>query len=868
MIRVVTAALLSVLITGSAFAQEQGGLLVQNPLDEIRDALSGALEDSDVPFTEEQVQAIALVMDEQRRVTEELFGQVLDFSSGPPQGAQLDRALAGIAWMREAFLENLDAVLTPEQGEAWMRARLNGTVPQSMRLGGEGNTEGEPGRGDAGSSDQIAQIRINNNPYTAESLGRNRGGFGGGGFGGFRGGGGGRGGRGGNNEVITRGGVGDFHGNVNFTFQNQHLNERNVFADNKPEYTRRNINAGFNGPVLSNRLTIAFTANQNQEDNVDTISAVTPGGIVSEGITRPNLFRRFGGNGQLQVSDWQALHFSANYNQSRRDNQGIGGITLRERGRNSEFGFASFNVRSLTQLSSRTILDVMVGYNRNHNENRRITQGVAIDVKDAFEGGGATQQNEGKSRTVSLQSLLIRTGDRLTFKAGFDLNHLRDRSLTEDDFNGTFEFASLEDFEAGTPTTYTVSTGDPLLEMIQMQAAAFVQNDFRVSRRLTLMFGLRYEAQSNLDDWNNLDPRFGYAYALTDSTVLRGGVGLFHNRLNSNIVERLLRLDGTRQQELVVTNPSFPNPFLSGTADVIPPSSIRVRSPDLEAMSDLNSQVSIEQALPGNVLATVSYEYSRSSNRYRSVNLNAPPPRETDRRDPIQRDPERQPMGRPRGRRRRANVPDRPDPTQGNILELQSTGKSASNTLRFDVRQRLRILTISGNYSFNHEMEDSQGPFSLPSNNHDLSADWGRGDDREHWFNASVNAQLPLGIFLTLGVQARSGEPYTITTGRDDNGDTVSNDRPPGVPPNSETGPGFRSTNINLSKVFFLRRDASGGRRAGGAGAQINVFANISNALNRANLHRVSGALTSRRFGQPTSANDPREIEIGMRFQF
>ena len=90
MIRVVTSSVLSLLIAGSAFAQ-QGGLVVQNPLDEIRVALAGTLADSGVPFTDEQVQAIALVMDEQRRASEELFGQVLDFSGGPPQGAQLDR---------------------------------------------------------------------------------------------------------------------------------------------------------------------------------------------------------------------------------------------------------------------------------------------------------------------------------------------------------------------------------------------------------------------------------------------------------------------------------------------------------------------------------------------------------------------------------------------------------------------------------------------------------------------------------------------------------------------------------------------------------------------------------------------------------
>ena len=829
--KVVAVAVLAVLIAGSAFAQEQGGLLVQNPLDEIRDALTVTLEDAGMPFTEEQVQAIALVMDEQRRSTEELFGEVLDFSGGPPQGDQLDQALAGIAWMSEAFLENVDEVLTPEQSEAWVRARTDGAVPESARLDAEGDAQGGPGRGGAGNSEQIAQIRINNNPYTTESLGGNRGGFGGN----FN-----RGNRGGGNEVITRGGVGDFHGNVNFTYQNHNLNERNAFADNKPPYERRNINAGFNGPVLSNRLTIGFTASQNVEDNVNTVFAITPGGTVSENITQPNLRRRFSGNGQLQVSDQQAVHFSTNYNTNRRELQNIGGITLRERGRNNEFNFMSSTVRSLSQLSDRTVLDVRVGYQRNTSENRRITQGVAIDVKDAFEGGGNGNQNEGRSRTAEFQGLLLRTGDRLTFKAGFDLSHLSDRSLTEDDFNGTFEFASLEDFENGTPTTYKVSTGDPLLEMTQVEGAAFVQNDLRVSDRLMLMFGVRYEAQSNLDDWNNFDPRLGYAYAVSDSTVLRGGVGLFHNRLNSNNVERLLRLDGTRQQELVVTNPSYPNPFLSGTTELIPPSSIRVRSLELEAPSDLRSQVSVEQTLPGNARATVSYDYSRSSNRFRTVNLNAPRPGET----------------------------ERPDPTQGNILEFQSTGRSVTNTLRFDVRQRLRILTVSGNYSLNHEMDDYEGAFDLPSNNYDLAADWARSDNRRHQVNASVNAQLPLGVFLTLGVRLRSGEGYTITTGRDDNGDTESNDRPLGVPRNSETGPGFQSMDLNLSKVFFLRRNAGSGQRAGGGGVQVNVFANASNVLNRVNFDNVSGALTSRRFGQPTGANDPREIEIGMRFQF
>jgi hypothetical protein len=429
----------------------------------------------------------------------------------------------------------------------------------------------------------------------------------------------------------------------------------------------------------------------------------------------------------------------------------------------------------------------------------------------------------------------------VTFKTGFDLQHYSDRSVTEDGFSGQFEFASLEDYIAGMPATYTLNLGDPVLEFSQVEGALFLQNDIRINQRLTLMLGLRYEAQTNLSDWNNLDPRLGYAYSIDDNTVLRGGVGRFHSRLFTGAVEGLLRLDGTRQQELVITNPSYPDPFLAGEAEVIPPSSVRVRSPELEAPVETRAQVSLERQLPGNIQTTVSYNFARSTNQLRSLNLNAPRPGES----------------------------ARPDPTQGNILEIQSTGRHTTHEVTFEAQQRLRLMTISGEYEWTHARNDYQNAFGLPSNNYDVAIDWARSNDRIHRFEASVNAQLPLGVFMTVGYQANSGQPYTITTGRDDNFDTERNDRPAGVPRNSGLGPRFESTTVNFSKVFFLRRDTSDlGRQAGGAGAQVNVFANVTNALNRTNFQNISSALTSSRFGQPTSAGSPREIEIGVRFQF
>ena len=130
-------------------------------------------------------------------------------------------------------------------------------------------------------------------------------------------------------------------------------------------------------------------------------------------------------------------------------------------------------------------------------------------------------------------------------------------------------------------------------------------------------------------------------------------------------------------------------------------------------------------------------------------------------------------------------------------------------------------------------------------------------------FTGSLNAQLPLGLFLTASHQWSSGQPYTITTGRDDNYDGVTNDRPEGVARNSATGPGFQSTSFNISKAVYF-----GQQGRGGSGTNLNWFVNLSNAFNVVNLGTPSGVMTSSNFGRSTSARNPRELEVGVRFNF
>jgi outer membrane receptor protein involved in Fe transport len=111
-------------------------------------------------------------------------------------------------------------------------------------------------------------------------------------------------------------------------------------------------------------------------------------------------------------------------------------------------------------------------------------------------------------------------------------------------------------------------------------------------------------------------------------------------------------------------------------------------------------------------------------------------------------------------------------------------------------------------------------------------------------------------------MEASSGRYYTITTGRDDNRDSNSNDRPPGVPRNSAVGPRYLNFDFNISKAVFF------GVEHAGTPVNVNLFANVRNAFNRTHYNTPSGVMTSPNFGRSTSADDPREIEMGIRFQF
>ena len=796
----VAVALLLIPVSAAAQGQPLAG---SNPLAELHDQVTRVLAEANLPFTEEQQRAIVLMMEDRRQASEELFGDLLDFSAGPTQGQDEDRLRSAIDWMRGEFLTQLQNFLTPEQTAVWTRF-LETQATESDDSGPQ-------------VEQQTQYVRINNNAFTAEDDEYERGG-------------------GPDTDIIERGGVGAFHGNAELMLKDDALNARNPLAHNKPEYREHQTSFDFGGPVIPRRLTATVFFSHNKAENVDTIHATTPGGLFDLGIVRPVINQDIRTEGVYQLFDGHSLAFDFGVESESQQNQNIGGFTLPERASNSDDTEWSAELETFSTLTQTSLFETRFDIRSSRSETIPLSEAVQINVLDAFRSGGAQDLATATRRDYEFGTLYTRSAEIVTIKAGVEGLYQDNQSFSQENFGGSFTFSNLPAYELGLPLNYRVTRGNPLLEASQFELSAFMQNDIRLSSRATLMAGLRYDWQTNIDQRNNFAPRVGFALAVGQSSVIRGGAGLFHNRVSLGVIEEQRRLDGSRQFELIVDRPSYPDPFQAGTIRNTLPS-VQVLDPNLDVPSIAIIQAAYERTFFRTLLFSASYEHNRDR-RLRFRNLNAPLPGDT----------------------------ERPDPTRGNILNVESSGRALGNVWRLSYRHRFSIFNISSTYSVSRSWDDvAPNNPSLPMNNYDLGADWGRIPTPVHQFNSSVNTRLPLGVFLTGIVRANSGRAYTITTGRDNNNDTQVNDRPSGVGRFSERGPAFFQTDFNISKAFFFRSARTGG---GLSRMNVNIFVNTTNAFNWTNLGNPSGVMTSPNFGISTSAEDPREIEAGIRFQF
>lgn len=689
---------------------------------------------------------------------------------------------------------------------------------------------------------QIREIRFRMNPYAAENHDA--------GFGLV--------------DITTRPGVNAWHGSFNFGFRDESMNGRQVFAPFRGPEQQRRFGLSLDGPIWKNHTSLFLNAEGSLFYDARPIFATLPGGTFSDLAYRPS--RRLNLDARLEhaLTKTHTSRFQFQRNAGLQNNLGVGDFDLPARGYSQEqteyiarladsgvFGKKFFNE---ARLQARWIT----------TEARSVSLGQTILVPGSFNDGSAQRSGGRRSLDFELADNVDYALEKHGLRFGTQLEAGGYRSNDRTNAFGTFQFADLVAYEAGLPTQYTQRIGDPAVNYRQYQFGWYVQDDFRVRKNLTLSYGARHEVQNHVPGKFNVAPRFGFVWSpfKSGAVTIRGGTGIFYDWFAAQTYEQTLRVDGQRQRDLVIANPGYPNPFSGGMQTALPPSRIQT-DPDLQIPYIIQNSIGVETNPFKLFRLMTNYQYQRGVHLLHGRNLNAPVPG----------------LGRP-------------DPSAGNITNIESSAYQSSHRLMVGIgpAKLVQGLFWSINYLLMKNTNEADSAFSLPSNNFSLRADRGpAANDMRHLISGFISKRLPMGFGISTIFQATSALPYNITTGFDDNGDTVINDRPPGVGRNSARGASRWEIGSRLSwgKDFGPEQQQTGGpqvrmvRVGGGDGAappsigmgatkkyRLEFYAQAFNLLNHANLGAFSGVQTSPFFGQATSAQSPRRMELGLRFNF
>jgi hypothetical protein len=146
-------------------------------------------------------------------------------------------------------------------------------------------------------------------------------------------------------------------------------------------------------------------------------------------------------------------------------------------------------------------------------------------------GSSTVGGSDRREDRFQVQNVLSFVSGNHSLKFGADVHHVRSTFIDLTDLSGTFNFASAGDFLAGVPSRFRQNFQSSSTQK-NLYAGFFVQDEWQITPKLLLSFGLRYEYETILHDLNNFGPRFSLAYSPLESgrLALRFGGGMFYNR--------------------------------------------------------------------------------------------------------------------------------------------------------------------------------------------------------------------------------------------------------------------------------------------------------------------------------------------------
>jgi hypothetical protein len=683
--------------------------------------------------------------------------------------------------------------------------------------------------GDLPPKSSIREIRINQNPFSAEfdKLGYGR------------------------IEIFTKPGTDKLHGHIQVSGNDSAFNTSH-FVTSTPPYHQFFLNGSVGGPI-SKKASYFFSVFARNTQNILIVNAPgtpsDPNYYLDHNNTnfvqnldnpqsRIHLTPRF----DYQLTPSNTITIRYQYNRGVDTGDGPGQLALASQAYNTRFLENTIQISDSQVINAHLVNDTRFEYERDRDEQVPQDTSPTLTVQGAFTGGGS---NDGTSRTNEdhweLQNYSTASFKAHSLRFGTRLRANREADYSNAGTNGNYIFNTAQDFIAGTPSQGSVTKINNFnARSTLFDAALFYQDDWKVNRKFTFDYGLRFETQNRIHDHADWGPRIGFAYALDGGhkrppkTVIRAGYGWFFNRFSNSSVIQAIHQNGINQQQIVYSPVIYtPGKPPTGTPGPDTRSATYSISPKLKAALDMQGAVGVDRSITKSITANVTYLYSRGVHQYLSDNINAPLfdyATNTFILDP-------------------AGNKIFPFPGKGNLYQFQSGGVYRQDQVITSVNARGRNYSLSAFYVLGYFKSDTSGANYFPSRQTEIGFDYGRAsNDVRNRFFLLATTNLPYGIQGSIFTLANAGAPFNITTGQDLNGDNQYNERPsvvnaslctpnptqyygtrygclnikpnPGeaiIPFGSGRGPANFSANVRFSKNFAIGPKLTG-RGGGGDG--------------------------------------------------
>ena len=357
-------------------------------------------------------------------------------------------------------------------------------------------------------------------------------------------------------------------------------------------------------------------------------------------------------------------------------------------------------------------------------------------------------------------------------RAGASLSHDILSEYFAGNADGRYDFDTVADFASGDAARARIFFGNvenPNFDVSQQTVGLYLQDSWSPNHRLTLNYGLRWDATLNPggiehvlpegasipDDLDNLAPRAGFSWSLDGRSLLRGGAGVFHARTPTLLFFAPYSDTGIfpRFGNAIVAPGDIGYVPLGGPIDnANPPAgltpSLSHVHPHHEDPRTVRFNLGYEREIGRDLAASLDVVYARGDQLGSSVDANVPAPT-------------RDAWGRP------VYSGERLNPAWGTILVRNSLSRSDYAAVTATVRRRFREgIRFQAHYTWSRDRSNDDNERSATgltlTDPSDPDYDWGRSSrDIPHRFVASGVFALPFDIRLSGILTAQSGSPWT-----------------------------------------------------------------------------------------------------------